>query len=57
MDLLADLVGGRGCAADGTVAVGGNNPLSRLVDVVMEGSSGSQVCENAHHSALTCTLA
>jgi hypothetical protein len=43
MDLLADLVGGRGCAADGTVAVGGNNPLSRLVDVVMEGSSGSQV--------------
>jgi hypothetical protein len=54
MDLLADLVGGRGCAADGTVAVGGNNPLSRLVDVVMEGSSGSQVCKT-HITPLIAT--
>lgn len=40
MDILGTLVGGQGCAADGTTAA--RNPLSRLVDTLMEGSAGSQ---------------
>lgn len=40
MDILGTLVGGQGCAADGTTAA--RNPLSRLVDTLMEGSAGAQ---------------
>lgn len=42
MDLMNDLVGGRGCAADGTVSAS-SNPLSRLAGTIMEGSAGSQM--------------
>ena len=38
MDLLGDLVGGQSCASDGTAA--SRNPISRLVDSLMEGSAG-----------------
>lgn len=40
MDILGTLVGGQGCATDGTTSA--RNPLSRLVDTLMEGSAGSQ---------------
>lgn len=40
MDIVGGLVGGQGCAADGTTAA--RNPLSRLVDTLMEGSAGGQ---------------
>lgn len=40
MDILGNLVGGQACAADGTAAA--RNPLSRLVDTLMEGSAGGQ---------------
>lgn len=40
MDVLGNLVGGQACAADGTTAA--RNPLSRLVDTLMEGSAGGQ---------------
>lgn len=40
MDIVGSLVGGQGCAADGTTAA--RNPLSRLVDTLMEGSAGGQ---------------
>lgn len=40
MDILGTLVGGQACAADGTVAA--RNPISRLVDSLMEGSAGGQ---------------
>ncbi|CAM9102957.1 unnamed protein product [Pylaiella littoralis] len=38
MDVLGNLVGGQACAADGTTA--SRNPISRLVDSLMEGSAG-----------------
>eukprot|EP00752_Nemacystus_decipiens_P016330 g14605.t1 len=38
MDVIGDLVGGQACAADGTTA--SRNPISRLVDSLMEGSAG-----------------
>lgn len=40
MDILGDLVGGQSCAADGTAAA--RNPISRIVDSLMEGSAGQQ---------------
>lgn len=40
MDFVSSLVGGQGCAADGTTTT--RNPLSRLVDTLIEGSAGSQ---------------
>lgn len=40
MDILGNLVGGQACAADGTTAA--RNPISRLVDSLMEGSAGGQ---------------
>lgn len=40
MDILGDLVGGQSCAADGTTAA--RNPISRIVDSLMEGSAGQQ---------------
>lgn len=40
MDIVSSLVGGQACAADGTTTT--RNPLSRLVDTLIEGSAGSQ---------------
>ncbi|CAN0062151.1 unnamed protein product [Ectocarpus fasciculatus] len=39
MDVIGNLVGGQTCAADGTTA--SRNPISRLVDTLMEGSAGA----------------
>lgn len=40
MDILGTLVGGQACAADGTTAA--RNPISQLVDTLMEGSAGGR---------------
>ncbi|CAM9336251.1 unnamed protein product [Discosporangium mesarthrocarpum] len=40
MDVIGNLVGSQGCAPDGTTNV--RNPLSKLVDTLMEGSAGTQ---------------